>query len=108
MPNLNGNFRSRPGKKVMATNQQDKQRKDQEKQERQQLTEVIRKSVLNTLGQPSDLNQVQVRRLWDNHYRVNVLTGKDASSIKVASSFFLLVDEGGVILESTPKMKKQY
>jgi len=88
--------------------QQDKQDTDQEKQERQQLKAVIGKHVIHSLGQPGDLHRVQVRPLWEDHYRVNVLVGLDAASAKVAHSYFLVADGKGNIIESTPKIIRQY
>jgi hypothetical protein len=101
--------------KTMPTKEQDKQEREQEKQhkaqekqERQQLNAVIGKHVLHTLGQPGDLHRVQVRPLWDDHYRVNVLVGQDASSAKVAHSYFLVAGSDGSIIASTPKITKHY
>ena len=59
----------------MPTNQQYKQIAVQEERERQQQCAVIGKQVMQTLGQPSDLHMLQVCRLWEEHYRVNVLVG---------------------------------
>jgi hypothetical protein len=92
----------------MAMQHQEKQDKDQEKQERQQRNALIGKNVLHALGQPADLRKVQVRRLWENHYRVNVLVGVDAASTKVAHSYFLVVGSEGNIIASTPAIAKLY
>src|SRR5262245_7608048 len=92
----------------MPTKQQDEQHTDQEKPERPQLTAAISKHVMHTLGQPGDLYRLQVRQLWDAHYRVNVLVGVDAASAKVAHSYFLVVDGDGNILASTPTITRQY
>ena len=40
--------------------------------------------VLKTLGKPGGFRAVEVRPLWERHYRVNVLVGGDASSVTVA------------------------
>jgi hypothetical protein len=92
----------------MPTEQQSKQPAEQEKQERQQLDAVIGKHVLHALGQPGNLHQVQVRRLWNEHYRVNVLVGVDAASARVANSYFLVIDADGAIVASTPRITRQY
>ena len=92
----------------MPEQEQAKQSVDQLKQARRQRKTVIRKQVIDALGQPHDLYGVQVRHLWDDHYRVNVLAGVDAASAKVAHSYFLLADSEGNILASTPKITKQY
>jgi hypothetical protein len=92
----------------MATKQQDKQHNEQEKQDAQQRSALIGQHAINTLGRPGDLHTVQVRRLWDDRYRVNIFVGPDAASAKVAHSYFLVVDVDGNILASTPKITKQY
>ncbi len=90
------------------TKQQDKQEKEQRKQERHLLNAVIGKHVMHTLGEPGELRTVQVRPLWDDHYRVNVLVGPDAASVKVAHSYFLVADGQGNVVTSTPRITKQY
>jgi len=92
----------------MAMQHQEKQDRDQEKQERQQRNALIGKNVLHALGQPADLRKVQVRRLWEDHYRVNVFVGVDAASTKVAHSYFLVTGSEGNIIASTPAIAKQY
>ena len=81
---------------------------DLERHKRETLNALIGERVIHTLGEPGDLLQVQVRRLWENHYRVNILIGADAASGKVANSYFLQADGAGNILQSTPKILKQY
>jgi hypothetical protein len=93
---------------TMSTQQQDNQHRDQDKQSRQQRKTVIGKQVIHTLGQPCHLHGVQVRHLWQDHYRVNILVGLDAASAKVAHSYFLVADSDGNIIESTPKITRQY
>ena len=92
----------------MSTQQQDIQLTDQEKQSRQQRKTVIGKQVIHTLGQPGHLYEVQVRHLWEDHYRVNIFVGLDAASAKVAHSYFLVADSDGNIVASTPKITRQY
>ena len=77
-------------------------------QQQQKLDALIGKRVIDTLGKPGGLHKVQVRRLWDDHYRVNVLIGEDAASAKIANSYFLEADSDGNIVGSTPKITKQY
>lgn len=57
---------------------------------------------MHTLGVPGDLERVQVRHLWDDRYRVNVLVGVDAASARVANSFFMVADNEGNILGGKP------
>jgi hypothetical protein len=74
----------------------------------QQANAALGEHVLDALGPPRNLYSVQVRQLWEDHYRVNVLVGTDASSIKVAHSYFLVADEGGAVIASTPRIAKVY
>jgi hypothetical protein len=92
----------------MSSQQQDNPHRDQEKQTRQQRKTVIGKQVIHILGQPGHLHEVQVRFLWEDHYRVNILVGLDAASAKVAHSYFLVADSDGIIVASTPKIMRQY
>ena len=92
----------------MPPKQQDKQPTDQAKQDRKQRKAAIAKQVMDVLGQLENLQRVQVHMLWEDRFRVNVLVGTDAVSIRVAHSFFLVTDGDGNILVSTPKITKQY
>jgi hypothetical protein len=51
---------------------------------------------------------VQVQRLWEEHYRVNVLVGADAASARVAHSYFLVIDGAGRVSACTPELTRQY
>ena len=64
--------------------------------------------VLHALGKPTALRAVEVRPLWERHYRVNILVGGDASSVKVAHSYFVEADGTGEIVEATPEIVRQY
>ena len=92
----------------MAKQQHDDPSHDLEKQERQQLSAKIGDHVLRTLGQPSGLHRLQIRQLWKDRYRVNVLVGVDVVSAKVAHSYFVVADGDGNIITSTPKIKREY
>ena len=63
---------------------------------------------MRALGQPGNLQQVQVRLLWKDRYRVNVLVGLDSVSVKVVHSYFLETDDNGNIVASTPTIVKLY
>jgi hypothetical protein len=69
---------------------------------------VIGGNVLRALGQPGTLLRVEVRPLWEDRYRVNVLVGLDAASVRVSDSFFLVTDGDGNILASTPTITRRY
>jgi len=91
----------------MPTKQDDTKQKE-EKRGRQEQDAAIGRHVMASLGQPADLHRVQVRRLWEDHYRVNVFIGADSTSARLVHSFFLVADSGGNILASTPKIAKKY
>jgi hypothetical protein len=93
---------------MMPTKQQAQSPPHPEKHENQQRHAVIADHVLNTLGRPGDLHKVEVRPLWDDHYRVNVLVGVDAAAVRVSHSYFLVANRDGTITASTPKITRQY
>jgi peptidylprolyl isomerase len=72
------------------------------------LTALIRAQVIRRLGEPEQLLKVQVRPLWDNRYRVNVLVGPDAASARVAHGYFVTVDPAGAIVASHPEIRRRY
>ena len=92
----------------MAKTQQEKQVADTEQKDRTLIDALIGKNVLFTLGQPDNFLRVQVKTLWDDFFRVNVLAGPDMASAKVAHSYFLHTDGSGNILSSTPAIAKRY
>jgi hypothetical protein len=92
----------------MPTKEQERENRVQEKQDRQQRNAVIGNGVLLGLGQPGELYSVQVRRLWEDHYRVNVFVGLDPAAVKVAHSYFLVADSHGNIIASTPQITRLY
>lgn len=83
-------------------------RKDLEQHQREALQTLIGEQIIHTLGAPVDLVQLQVRRLWENYFRVNVFIGRDITSAKIANSYFVQADSDGNIVESTPRIMKQY
>ncbi len=92
----------------MPTKEQEKPDKSQTLPERQQRDSLIGKRVLAVLGQPRELHRLHVRQLWEDRYRVNVVVGEDAASAKIVHSYFIVADNAGNILDSIPKIKKQY
>jgi hypothetical protein len=89
--------------------QQCEQPKDELAHEkRKALNNLIREQVIHALGKPADLLEVQVRKVWDDHYRVNVLVGANAGSIRVANSYFVVTDSSGGLIAATPKIAKLY
>lgn len=73
-----------------------------------QQNAAIGGQVMRALGQPGDLHRVEVRPLWEDHYRVNVLVGLDAASVRVAHSYFLVTDGEGTIQAATPPITRHY
>ncbi len=81
---------------------------DAEDPGRQQRQSAIRGHVMRALGPPDTLHRVDIRRLWDDHYRVNIFVGLDGASARVAHSYFLVTDGDGNILASTPTIRREY
>ncbi len=92
----------------MSTKQERTQRAEQEQEHERSLEAAIRKNVMQDLGRPAELVQVQVRQLWESNYRVNVFVGTDAASARVAHSFFLTADAFGTVIASTPAITRLY
>jgi hypothetical protein len=92
----------------MPTQQKVAQPADSEEQGVRRRDSLIEGQVILALGQPNGLHRVQVRPLWEHHFRVNVLIGPDAVSAKIAHSYFLVTDGRGTVVASTPKIVKQY
>ena len=87
---------------VLAREQADKQ---------QRASDVIAKrvgdNILLGLGRPSNLVHIQVKRLWESAYRVNVLIGVllDAT---IQHSYFVKTNEEGEIVTTNPRVKRIY
>jgi len=75
---------------------------------REALNNLIQEQVISALGEPIDLRDVQVKKLWDNRFRVNILVGVNAAAVSIAHSYFLVIDSDGMLLTSTPTITKQY
>lgn len=88
-----------------AESAEESKRKDQQAE---RVALAITVSVLRQLGKPLDLLRVAVVPLWENHYRVNVQTGPDVVSSRVAHSFFLKADDAGAVVASTPAITRVY
>lgn len=72
------------------------------------MNSVVGNNVLKALGRPANLFQLQVRWLWDDHFRVNVLVGEHVADVLFAHSFFVVTDDQGAILGATPGIKRHY
>jgi hypothetical protein len=62
--------------------------------------------VILALGRPADVWRVQVRRLWESSYRVNVFLGTEAATARLANSYFLKTDGDGNIVTSVPPLAR--
>jgi len=92
----------------MSTKQEPSKHAEPKVPDSRPLEAAIRQNVMQGLGRPALLLHVQVRPLWGNHYRVNVLVGANVASATVAHSFFLAADVNGEVLDSAPPITKQY
>jgi hypothetical protein len=75
-----------------------------EEQVRQTLQARIEREVIHRLGAAAGPHNVQVRRLWEDHYRVNVLDGAAPTATRIANSYFVESDRNGRIVGSNPLM----
>lgn len=92
----------------MPTKQQEKEPADLPKQEAPSRNAIIGKRLLHALGRPNNFGRMQVRSLWGDYFRVNVLVDSDVASVRIAHSFFVLADADGNILSCNPKLTKMY
>jgi hypothetical protein len=86
--------------------QQRKQHDDVEQHKREVLNALIGEQVVHTLGELNSLHKVQVCRLWNDRYRVNIFIGPNPLSVKIANSYFVEVDSNGNIVASRPRITK--
>jgi len=66
------------------------------------LDTMIRDAIITSLGRPPGLYRVAVLPLWQGHYRVNVLTGSDATSVCIPHSYFVTTGDDGAIISASP------
>jgi hypothetical protein len=92
----------------MPTTEKDKGAAGSEQPGSPERNALIGGHVLRILGQPPALYRLEVRRLWDDYYRVNVFVGPDAASASVAHSYFLATDKDGAVVASTPDITRRY
>jgi hypothetical protein len=69
---------------------------------------AVRERVVAALGLPPGLFQLAVYPLWGAYFRVNVLVGPDAASVRVAHSYFVEAAGNGDIVTSTPPIVRLY
>lgn len=81
---------------------------EKEKQTTDRRFATIVRSVMDALGRPTDFLKATVRPVGTDNFRVNVVTGSDAASARIAHSFFVGADEQGRVTRSTPVIAKHY
>ncbi len=91
----------------MSSTQTGGPRKEREGPDGERQENLIRGHVLRALGEPGGLGRVQVRSLWGNYYRVNVVVGEDPGCAKIVRSYFLETDGAGNVLESSPRIIRE-
>ncbi len=99
---------TRPVEETMMTIEQGQQQGGPTNRTHEQRSGVIVGQLLQALGRPGTLYRVEVRHLWQNHYRANVFVGADAASTRIAHSFFLSTSEDGHIDASAPDITRKY
>lgn len=68
----------------------------------------VAQAVLAALGRPPDLYRVTVAALWDDCFRVNVVTGPDPSAVRIPHSFFVRAGPRGDVLDAAPPVRRAY
>jgi len=67
--------------------------------------------VFHQLGRPHNLYHVKARKLWGDHYRVNIYctvdTDRPITTVAMTDTFFVTVDEDGAI-SSNPPIRPRY
>jgi len=92
----------------MQTTRQSDQSAEDKPMQRDAMNALIAKNVIHSLGSPVDMLKVKVNPVGNDHYRVNVMVGKNVGSARVADSFFLSADDQGNIVNSSPKIIRLY
>ncbi|MBX9627658.1 MAG: hypothetical protein K2X82_27915 [Gemmataceae bacterium] len=69
---------------------------------------AIARGVMGVLGTPPEFLRTAVRPVGGDHFRVNVLTGADSTSPRVAHSYFVTADDDGNLTASAPAIGKCY
>lgn len=82
---------------------------------KKEIKSFIEEQVLNKLGKPNNLNFIKSGNVFDNRWRVDVWCYYDSTNTmmptkcsKIFHSYFIHVDEDGKIINSSPKIVKEY
>jgi hypothetical protein len=92
----------------METTRERERANELERHKRETLNSLVREQLISLLGKPADLLSVQIRPLWATYFRANVFVGASVACAKITHSFFLVTDDDGKILKSTPAIKRLY
>jgi hypothetical protein len=68
----------------------------------------VGRHVMGALGTPGDLQRLDVRPLWGGRFRVNVVLGDSPQRVRIAHSYFIVVDGNGAVVEATPRIIRLY
>ena len=77
-------------------------------QSAKRLANAICLNIMATLGRPNNFLRITARQITGSGYRVNVVTGIDAASARIAHSFFITADANGNVTNSDPAILKHY
>lgn len=79
------------------------------------LTEIIIRQVLDKHGEIKDLKEVKARNIFDNRWRINVWTEYNNAELlsahpsqRIEYSYFIHVDDAGVITKCDPPLGEKY
>ena len=65
-------------------------------------------AVLAALGRPDNFMRATIRSVREDAFRVNVMTGTDPTTVRIAHSYFLTADAEGRLTGSNPAIRKCY
>jgi len=80
---------------------------DERKRASNAIAARVGEKILLTLGRPSDLFEIQVKRLWDLAYRVNVFVGSSFHAT-IQHSYFVQTTDAGDIVTAQPPVIRVY
>lgn len=72
-----------------------------------QFEAVVTRQIIRDLGAPPRLQHIDVKRLWESHYRVNFWCD-DAGVPRLAHSYFAEVSLSGSIVRVDPAIERIY
>lgn len=70
--------------------------------------DAICRNVLAILGRPVDFLRISIRQVTNSDFRVNVLTGAELATARIAHSYFVTANEDGLVTASLPAIVRRY